>query len=110
MPKYTNIYHIKRHQRPLYYIYRQIFCADDLLKAVLLSVVINDLRQMLPRQTATSGTMPEGYFPAETFHNAYPSAGMPTGRVFAEWLKDLKEKKGVSACRYRYGKNNRSNF
>ena len=53
---------------------------------------------------------PEGYFPAETFHNAYPSAGMPTGRVFAEWLKDLKEKKGVSACRYRYGKNNRSNF
>ncbi|WP_368342223.1 hypothetical protein [Phocaeicola dorei] len=34
----------------------------------------------------------EGYFPAETFHNAYPSAGMPTGRVFAEWLKDLKEK------------------
>ena len=35
---------------------------------------------------------PEGYFPAETFHNAYPSAGMPTGRVFAEWLKDLKEK------------------
>ena len=24
---------------------------------------------------------------------AYPSAGMPTGRVFAEWLKDLKEKK-----------------
>ena len=52
----------------------------------------------------------EGYFPAETFHNAYPSAGMPTGRVFAEWLKDLKEKKGVSACRYRYGKNNRSNF
>ena len=35
----------------------------------------------------------EGYFPAETFHNAYPSAGMPTGRVFAEWLKDLKEKK-----------------
>ncbi len=53
---------------------------------------------------------PEGYFPAETFHNAYPSAGMPTGRVFAEWLKDLKEKKGVSACRYRYEKNNRSNF
>ena len=53
---------------------------------------------------------PEGYFSAETFHNAYPSAGMPTGRVFAEWLKDLKEKKGVSACRYRYGKNNRSNF
>ena len=43
-------------------------------------------------------------------HNAYPSAGMPTGRVFAEWLKDLKEKKGVSACRYRYEKNNRSNF
>ena len=36
---------------------------------------------------------PEGYFPAETFHNAYPSAGMSTGRVFAEWLKDLKEKK-----------------
>ena len=35
---------------------------------------------------------PEGYFSAETFHNAYPSAGMPTGRVFAEWLKDLKEK------------------
>ena len=34
----------------------------------------------------------EGYFPAETFHNAYPSAGMPTGRAFAEWLKDLKEK------------------
>ncbi|WP_153879938.1 hypothetical protein [Phocaeicola dorei] len=34
----------------------------------------------------------EGYFPAERFHNAYPSAGMPTGRVFAEWLKDLKEK------------------
>ena len=32
----------------------------------------------------------EGYFPAETFHNAYPSAGMPTGRAFAEWLKDLK--------------------
>ncbi|RGV01816.1 hypothetical protein DW765_16200 [Phocaeicola vulgatus] len=53
---------------------------------------------------------PEGYFSAETFHNAYPSAGMPTGRVFAEWLKDLKEKKGVSACRYRYEKNNRSNF
>ena len=26
---------------------------------------------------------PEGYFSAETFHNAYPSAGMPTGRVFA---------------------------
>ena len=36
---------------------------------------------------------PEGYFSAETFHNAYPSAGMSTGRVFAEWLKDLKEKK-----------------
>ena len=53
---------------------------------------------------------PEGYFSAETFHNAYPSAGMPMGRAFAEWLKDLKEKKGVSACRYRYGKNNRSNF
>ena len=35
---------------------------------------------------------PEGYFSAETFHNAYPSAGMSTGRVFAEWLKDLKEK------------------
>ena len=31
-------------------------------------------------------------FPAETFHNAYPSAGMPMGRAFAEWLKDLKEK------------------
>jgi len=29
---------------------------------------------------------------------------MPTGRAFAEWLKDLKEKKGVSACRYRYEK------
>ena len=24
---------------------------------------------------------PEGYFPAETFHNAYPSAGMPMGRA-----------------------------
>ena len=35
---------------------------------------------------------PEGYFSAETFHNAYPSAGMPMGRAFAEWLKDLKEK------------------
>ena len=27
---------------------------------------------------------PEGYFSAETFHNAYPSAGMPMGRAFAE--------------------------
>ena len=35
---------------------------------------------------------PEGYFSAETFHNAYPSAGMPMGRAFVEWLKDLKEK------------------
>ncbi len=35
---------------------------------------------------------PEGYFPAETFRDAYPSAGMPAGRVFAERLKDLKEK------------------
>ena len=35
---------------------------------------------------------PEGYFSAETFHNAYLSAGMPMGRAFAEWLKDLKEK------------------
>ncbi|MCG0154401.1 hypothetical protein [Phocaeicola vulgatus] len=35
---------------------------------------------------------PEGYFPAETFREVYPSAGMPTGRVFVEWLKDLKEK------------------
>ena len=35
---------------------------------------------------------PEGYFPAETFHNAYPSAGMPMGRAFVKWLKDLKEK------------------
>ena len=35
---------------------------------------------------------PEGYFPAETFREVYPSAGMPTGRVFAEGLKDLKEK------------------
>ena len=35
---------------------------------------------------------PEGYFSAETFHNAYPSVGMPMGRAFAEWLKDLKEK------------------
>ncbi|WP_220431361.1 hypothetical protein, partial [Phocaeicola vulgatus] len=34
----------------------------------------------------------EGYFPAETFREVYPSAGMPTGRVFAEGLKDLKEK------------------
>ncbi len=25
---------------------------------------------------------PEGYFSAETFHNAYPSAGMPMGRAF----------------------------
>jgi len=24
---------------------------------------------------------PEGYFPAETFHNAYPSVGMPMGRA-----------------------------
>ena len=72
MPKYTNIYHIKRHQRPLYYIYRQIFCADDLLKAVLLSVVINDLRQMLPRQTATSGTMPN--YINEYFYIASKSA------------------------------------
>ena len=24
--------------------------------------------------------------------HAYPSAGMPMGRAFAEWLKDLKEK------------------
>ena len=31
---------------------------------------------------------PEGYFSAETFHNAYPSAGMPMGRAFAEWLKE----------------------
>ena len=53
---------------------------------------------------------PEGYFSAETFHNAYPSAGMSTGRVFAEWLKDLKEKKGVSACRYRYGKKQQVKF
>ena len=37
-------------------------------------------------------TFPEGYFSAETFHNAYPSAGMPMGRAFVEWLKDLKEK------------------
>jgi hypothetical protein len=29
---------------------------------------------------------------AEGFHNLNPSAGMPTGRVFAEGLKDLKEK------------------
>ena len=35
---------------------------------------------------------PEGYFSAETFHNAYLSAGMPMGRAFVEWLKDLKEK------------------
>ena len=35
---------------------------------------------------------PEGYFSAETFHNAYPSAGMPMGRAFVKWLKDLKEK------------------
>ena len=35
---------------------------------------------------------PEGYFSAETFHNAYPSAGMPMGRAFVEWLKDRKEK------------------
>ncbi len=35
---------------------------------------------------------PEGYFPAETFRDAYPSAGMPTDRAFAERLKDLKEK------------------
>ena len=34
----------------------------------------------------------EGYFPAETFRDAYTSAGMPTGRAFVEWLKDLKEK------------------
>ena len=27
---------------------------------------------------------PEGYFSAETFHNAYPSVGMPMGRAFAE--------------------------
>ena len=27
---------------------------------------------------------PEGYFSAETFHNAYPSVGMPVGRAFAE--------------------------
>ena len=26
----------------------------------------------------------EGYFPAETFREVYPSAGMPTGRAFAE--------------------------
>ena len=38
-----------------------------------------------------ANALPVG-IPAETFHNAYPSAGMPTGRVFAEWLKDLKEK------------------
>ena len=30
---------------------------------------------------------PEGYFSAETFHNAYLSAGMPMGRAFAEWLR-----------------------
>ena len=35
---------------------------------------------------------PEGYFSAGTFHNAYPSAGMPMGRAFVKWLKDLKEK------------------
>ncbi|MCX2912684.1 hypothetical protein OQ523_09615 [Phocaeicola vulgatus] len=34
----------------------------------------------------------EGYFPAETFREVYPSVGMPTGRMFAEGLKDLKEK------------------
>ena len=39
---------------------------------------------------------PEGYFPAETFHNAYPSAGMPTGRVFAEGLKLMKDFSGYS--------------
>ena len=35
---------------------------------------------------------PEGYFPAETFREVYPSAGIPAGRAFAERLKDLKEK------------------
>lgn len=31
-------------------------------------------------------------FFAETFHDAYLSAGMPMDRAFAEWLKYLKEK------------------
>ena len=53
---------------------------------------------------------PEGYFSAETFHNAYPSAGMSTGRVFAEWLKDLKEKKAFRHVDTVMEKNNRSNF
>ena len=44
------------------------------------------------------------------FHNAYPSAGMSTGRVFCGVAERSEGKKGVSACRYRYGKNNRSNF
>ena len=35
---------------------------------------------------------PEGYFSAETFRDVYLSAGMSAGRVFAEGLKDLKEK------------------
>ena len=38
----------------------------------------------------------EGYFPAETFREVYPSAGMPTGRVFAEGLKLMKDFSGYS--------------
>ena len=50
-------------------------------------------------------------FPAETFHNAYPSAGMPTGRVFAEWLKDHEgKKKAFRHVDTVMVKNNRSKF
>jgi len=49
----------------------------------------------------------EGYFPAETFREVYPSAGMPTGRVFAEGLKLNKAFRHVDTV---MEKNNRSNF
>ena len=38
-------------------------------------------------------------FRLKHFHNAYPSAGMPMGRAFAEWLKEFL-KEGIQAFRH----------
>ena len=62
-------------------MHREMFQPENILQ-----------ENQIPKNRRNTGPAEGFQSSAETFHDAYLSAGMSAGRAFAEWLKDLKEK------------------
>ena len=61
-------------------MHREMFQPENILQ-----------ENQIPKNRRNTGPAEGFQSPAETFHDAYPSAGMPTGRAFAGRMKDLKD-------------------